>query len=83
MLIYGDSADIPYGGVESYKSAHKRKRSSIRVKALKRGRQKKRQHSVSKKVKRSKKRRRARKVKKLNVKNLKFLKKLGFRVKKH
>lgn len=76
MLIY--EGGTPHGGVAEYKSAHKRKRASIQVKALKT----KRRHTArrKKKVKKSKKRR-AKKGIKLNAKNTKFLKKLGFRVK--
>lgn len=80
MLIYGDSGNTPFDGVSSYKSAHKRKRASNRVKALKRGGQtKNKRRTVSKKVKK----RRSRRIKKLSAKNLKFLKNLGLRVKKN
>lgn len=85
MLIYDGNSSTPFDRIPAYKSAHKRKRVSIRTKALKRGRQTKKLHSTSKKkVQKSKqsKKRRTIKNKPLNEKNKKFLKSLGFRVKK-
>lgn len=67
MLVYGENSNAPIAGASQYKSAGRRKQSSIRVKAVKRTR-------------RSKKR--TTRKKKLSLKNKKFLKKLGFRLKR-
>lgn len=81
MLIYtnhnGD-CHSPFGAV-SYKSAGNRKRSGIRAKTPKRNahHRKPKQRKVRKNSKRKSKK------KKLNANNVKFLKKLGFKVKKH
>lgn len=88
MLIYSDNVNTPFSGAaEGYKSVYNRERSGIRTKTLKSGGQ--RPHKV-KKVKKVKKRNKNKKKaaktkskKKISVKNSKFLKKLGFRVKKH
>lgn len=81
MLIYGDNSNTSFGDVQSYKSANRRKRASIRVKASRRGRRTKKLNRVGKSAKKSKKRR-LRRTKKLSTKNQKFLQKLGLRVKK-
>lgn len=81
MLIYGDNGNTSFGDLSSYKSAHKRQRASIRVKAPKRASQTKKRNKAGKSVKKSKKRR-SKHIKKLSAKNLKFLKRLGLRVKK-
>lgn len=68
MLIYDGSASAPIGGgVSHYKSARRGKRTSIRVKALNRVRRTKRRSRIKRK---------------LNVRNKKFLKTLGFRLKR-
>lgn len=86
MLIYGENNNnTPLGEVTQYKSAHRRQRSSIRVKALKRATRRKKKRSAVKKLKRvkkTKKRRKGSKKKGLNLKNRNFLKTLGFRLKK-
>lgn len=82
MLIYDDvNTSSPFdvgsdSGTLRYKSTLKRKRShSNRAKTVKRGGRL--QHKVKKTRKSGK-----RAIKKLNTKNLKFLKKLGFKVKR-
>lgn len=94
MLIYGDSGTAPFAAVQ-HKSIGNRMKSSIRVKALKgvgrrlrrrRGSRVKKIGGKLKKVGKVKKirkvKRRKSKKKKLNAKNIKFLKKLGLRVRK-
>lgn len=84
MLIYGSNE--PFGAVAAsmseaaYKSnLGKRKRASSQTKALKRGSGLKSFNKTPKKVK---KRKTGSRNKNLKVKNLKFLKKLGFKVNK-
>lgn len=81
----------------AYKTSHNRLQSATRVKALKRGGQRRKQQQQQRhKVKRTSKKKRkvkAKKVRKhsngrkskknLSIKNVKFLKTLGFKVKKH
>lgn len=82
MLIYNENGPTAFGGAAKYKTGKKRKRISIRRKAVKRGGQLKKRHTKSKKVKKSKKRsRKKKKNKSLTVANKKFLKTLGLRVK--
>lgn len=83
MLIYTNrngGCHNPFGAM-SYKSASNRKRSGTRAKTPKRNAHR-RQPKQRKVVKKSSKRK-SKKKKKLNANNVKFLKKLGFKVKKH
>lgn len=88
MLIYtnrNNGSSHTSFGASGYKSASKQKRSGIRAKTSKRITHR-RQSQVKSKVKKNSKRKsinKRKKKKKLNAKNVKFLKKLGFRVKKH
>lgn len=85
MLIYtGSNIGNPFrtsaataaAASVGYKNVNKRKRRSIRTKVSKRGAQRRKSlHKTKKKQKR--------KRKSLTVKNVKFLKKLGLRVRKH
>lgn len=72
MLIYTSSSNTPspFDVTGGYKNACKSKRSSIRTETTKR--------KPPRKVKGKR-----RKKKKLSAKNIKFLKNLGLRVKKH
>lgn len=80
MLIYTSKSNSPFGAAMGYKSASKRKRGGIRRKASKRDTQRHRPAYKAKKVKKSRKTHRK---KKLSAKNVKFMKSLGFRAKKH
>lgn len=77
MLIYASSSNNngPFGVAVGYKSGSKRKRSSIQKKAAKRDTQRRQPSHKAKKRKHKNK-------KSLNVKNVKFLKSLGLRVRK-
>lgn len=77
MIIYTDRSKTPFGSSIGYKSAAKRKRSGIRKKNSKRAthQRKSPRRKVKKVGKKSKKKR-------LSAQNVKFLKQLGFRVKK-
>lgn len=89
MLIYGGGDVSPFGAVQ-YKSRRIHSRKSIRLKSSKGGSGQRRRRRLRvrgrKKVKKTRKRVRKvkrRKAKKLSAKNVKFLKRLGLRVKKH
>lgn len=83
MLIYTNNSSGCVNksfGESGYKNAGNRKRDTIRAKTSKRTtRQLRPPHS---KVKKKNIKRKSKKKKKLNANNVKFLKKLGFRVKK-
>lgn len=74
MLIYSSNSNGSFGTIKDYKSGSKRKSSSIRKNTSKRYTQ---QRQSSYKVKKSK-----RKPKILSAKNAKFLRSLGFKVRK-
>jgi len=79
MIIYNSSSgNRPFGSAPSkYKSGSKRKKTSNREKVVKRGA---RRGKPKRKVEKNKKKSRN---KRLNAANIKFLKKLGFKVNKH
>lgn len=73
MLIYANNSNSPFSTPVSYKSVNEQNKGSIQSKDVKRVTQKRRS---SHKVKKNKKKR------SLNAKNVKFLKNLGYKVKK-
>lgn len=93
MLIYGENGNHQFGGATAaataaYKTSHNRLQSATRVKALKRAGQQRQKVKRKVKAKEVKKpnhriRRNERKSKNLSIKNVKFLKSLGFKVKKN
>lgn len=78
MIIYGVNDQSSFGSSDCYKSASNQKGSNIRSKTVKRVTQRQK----VKKVKKVKKLKNSKKQKKLSIKNVKFLKSLGFKVKK-
>lgn len=84
MLIYTSNSNSPFGAsaATGYKSASKRKRGGIPRKVSKRNTQQRRSSSSYKVKKAKKSKRNHRKKKSLSAKNVKFMKSLGFRVKK-
>lgn len=68
MLIYSENSSAPSSGASHYKSTRRRNQASIRVKTTKRTRRTKRRRSTRRK--------------KLSVKNKKFLRTLGYRLKR-
>lgn len=85
MLIYAENnSNAPIGATTTtspsarYKRLRSRKRASIRTKTVKRSRRREKSNKA-KKARKSKKRS---STKKLKQKNIKFLKTLGFKVKK-
>lgn len=84
MIIYGganSSSHSPFGATD-YKSVCKRKPANIRAKTVKRITQRSKQQFKVKKVNKSKKQHKKKKNKRLSAKNVKFLKRLGLKVKK-